>query len=40
MTVLDGEEGVAESVAKWVGCWGASEGRTGLLLRSVWELVG
>jgi len=23
-----------------VGCWGAAEGRTRLLLRPVWELVG
>jgi hypothetical protein len=40
MAVLDGDEGVAESVGKWVICWGVAEGKTRLLLGPVWEVVG
>jgi len=36
MVVWDGDEGVAESIGKGVGWWGAVEGRIGLWLGPVW----
>jgi hypothetical protein len=39
MALLDGDEGVAESVGKWVVYWSVVKGRTGLLFGQVGEVV-
>jgi hypothetical protein len=40
MAGLDGGEAEVEAVGKWGVCWGAVEGRTGVLFGPVGKVVG